>query len=492
MNKRRGDLDGNSDIDRYERRLVKRERFRLLITYLVYGASFAAICGIFSSLADLLSAMPIPITQIFFLSLGLTSTTAVGISRLYRIDGNDLLIRSESIGKSHSVMISARELAESDPDHPFTEAIRNRAIRAAHRAVGERVDRKTIAIGAPRGAALLPVLLVVHLVLVFFAGEARSASINPDIRDAGLHLEEIGDALAARAEQNSIGLEIAEEMQRLGRELQRNRTNREETERAIAELGERVAKTIEDVESGAARGSRDGVSMQVSPTGARTDGDPGFPSDEESDFLEDAIGELESTERAGGFETESEEGFEELATERERGDEQSNLETARNAIESVGARFDAESERMVGDGGGTTEPSDNRERSRIADESSGAAGSASESDTTGTEERAGSAGAGDIAVEDTFTDDFATANSRSEALTDLSGEVDERIDAIRIIVRNLPDETRNELAFEDVVREYGQQLERAVVRSDVSSAMRSYVREYFIRLNEIEERNIDG
>ena len=494
MNIRNDATAGDPEIARYERNLVKRERSRLLIRYLIYGVCVASFAGILASTTDFLSKKPIPITQVFFAVLAIATVTAIVLSLLRRIDKHELLIRSESIIGSHSVLISARELTETNPGHPFTEAIRNRAKRVALRAAGTRADRATVQIRAPRGVSLLPLLLVVHLVLVFFAGEARSAAIDTGVREAGFFLEEIGDALAARSEQDEIGLEVAREMQRLGRELQNNRMNRGETERAISELDQFVANTIENREGRRAPDAENRTALPGAPAANQGVGESVFSSsdiqllleqlEEGGDISDEEVDLLESVEKA-----ESPENSNRIDAASE---EMDRLESARDALDRASALLEPDTDRGDGDQSVTARSSGPEERRDTrSDESSGGGEKRAEGDIGTSGEPAGSAGAGDAAVEDTFTDDFVPGESRFQVVADVSGEVEDRHEAIRTLVRNLPDETRTELPFEDVVRVYGEQIERAVVRSDVSTAMRSYVREYFMRLNEIEEGQID-
>ena len=102
----------------------------------------------------------------------------------------------------------------------------------------------------------------------------------------------------------------------------------------------------------------------------------------------------------------------------------------------------------------------------------------------------GSRGVGTLPVEDEKTDDFTRSGDNNAVSADLTGAVGPDDTAAKMLVRNLPEESESNIAYEDIQRTYTEQIERALVRSDVPIAMRVYVRDYFLRIGE--QRSSDG
>jgi hypothetical protein len=494
----------------------RRERIRRAIQYLIPTISSALGLGIIVALSDLVSARPVPIVPITVALVAAACGVSAVMAFARRLEPHEFLMRIETRLHSGSILLAAEEL-QIHPEHPFSDAVLARAEVIANDAIKRGIVAKITPFRLPKRWYAILLLLAVYNGTVIGVDSLRAGSIDRSVVDMGSYLSEYGATLAARAEEESLSesLEIAKEMQRLGAELQRNRMDREEAADLLSQLAEEI------------QGRMGGLSRRTLPDSTSTDapideqsgdmvGDgTGFPSnpdsddiqgmyqrllregsisDEEAGFLDELVDELESPSAArDGLDEATLDQLQELNERLERIEDEELLDSVERAIENAKNRLEqdadanriAEAQSPAGDGGSQeiTEGSEERAGARGAPNADEQAG-------TGDADGEGALGAGSTPVEDEFTDDFERSNSES-SVGDVGGEIASRETAVRTLVRNLPEDSRSNIAYEDLQRMYTKQRERALVREDIPLSMRAFVRDYFIELSRLEEITID-
>ncbi len=496
------------------RTVRRRERQRLLVRYLVHALIAAVVVGIFTGLFDMISSAPAPIMTVTLAAVGAAAAGSLVVACFKRLDTKRLLVRAERVIGTSSLLITAMEIESSSPSHPFAEALTERAETAARRASEARLERDVVPVRPPRPTLLLPVLMVVLFLVYLGAGELRARAVDPPVLNAGAFLEEYGDTLAARAEEDSLAesLAIAKEMQRLGRELQNNRVDREDVEQMIAELSERVRGRV----SGLSRSAQPDVSRPPdrAPTPEEGRAVERAPSasqieqlyrdlfqkrritDEEADFLEETLEKLDSPEDASGIDADALDRLDELASRRNLMEERDALDSAERALERARQYLDqadapagtAQGRESGGGAERTLEPGDDESAPgrRPAGGRNAANGESGEADGEG------SSSAGDLPVKDKTDSDFRRSGNVASTLGELSGELTSRESVVQRFVRTMPEDSKTAAEFRDIRRTYAEQIERALVREAVPIAMRSYVRDYFLRIGETDVNETNG
>lgn len=470
-------------------RTARRERTRRFVEYLLFGIAGSFGAGAVTGLLELLLRVPVPAVPVVVISIGISTPVAALAALRSRLDRRLLVTRLEALIGSRSALATATDLFRHQPDHPFAPAIYRRAEAFAKAGLAARIERKAVRFLPLRGLALAPTLFLVFLASILVVELVNTRPIDDAVAASGSILEEYGDTLAARASEDSDSrsLDIAREMQELGRELSRNRLDRDEAEERLGDLSERIRERIAGLSradrSGSVSSSSDrpetaqeaaqspnteevtALMNQLVASGGIGESDAGFP--------EEVIEELEAGGETQGLDPEVQDRlFEE---QRELESAERVVQAAKSALqddqtaETTPPPTEGTGDRGATAGGGNRRPEAGGERGSPVDGS-------------GVGEGSGASGVGTTAVEDRMTDDFQRSANTTSALAELSGDPESRDRVAQTVVRSLPETTTATIGFDNLERTYTRQIEEAVGLMRVPTTMRDYVREYFLAL----------
>ena len=288
----------------------------------------------------------------------------------------------------------------------------------------------------------IPIAMVLFLAGVFVdLGIPVDSSQELLVREEGRSLEDLGEMLAARAEQegSSEMLKLGEDIARLGLKMQADQMNRQNSRKEISELIDRIEKRKEE------------LSARLNQTNAATKPDGGQETTEGSDTETAAGGVDEDGSDGGPTEPEAR-----TLVEAEDNLKES-LENLEEPAESgTGVITAAEEWDDPGKGGREDTGED---QDGVEDEPSGLPGKTPVEDQPLEEEYV----PGDGKTEDKRI----TSMKQSE-------------EAIQVLLRILPDSESGDAEGEAVLADYEKQVEEAILKELIPQDMERYIRSYFL------------
>ena len=476
------------------RRIVRRARTQVLIQWLGTSLLIAAGVGIVASGLVLLIPFVFNQSYIVWGSIAIALLVSAFAYAIARIDTIKILSSVDSRLGLKARLITAYDLNKGGSDNPFRNVIEEEAEHLA----GSIVPKEAYPYSVPKTFRLFPVLGIVLMVLYLISLVGLRRSPDPTAVQTGQLLESVGKTLAVRSEEESLSESerIAEEMQKLGRMLRRQRLNRSETEARLSALTSRIQDQIEGISremlpetdraSDAAEGTED---TQTSPEarGAKpTDSEDmmmGRLTDEEAQVLEQLEQELEDPKGAERTDSEGKPKLENLLNREKHGRELRALQSADQAMREALRSFregsdDATAEKLGSvDGSGKaisneTETPGDRRADDLETTSGSGEGQSSNSRSPGRE-----------AVEDQKGDDFERSEEGTASLLgELDGEITNDSRSLQAVVRNLPVESTSLLPKESLILEYSKAVEEAITQENIPIAMRNYIRDYFLKI----------
>jgi hypothetical protein len=359
-----------------------------------------------------------------------------------------------------------------------------------------------------RSILLLPLLIAGALLITFGGVKRIDLPGSGVLADEGRTLEEFGRRMAVRAEVMSSpdSIALAEEIERLGRELQNETTSLDEGRRALQDMARRIDERVRGLgRSPAPAGSDPVLSEQLRDSLNRMLNNQ-MDSGEARELRQSLV-------ESGSFTPEETEVLEQAFEPYERGDREASsggsdflrdlagrdnrLRELEELLEDAVSQIEASEETLGGAGNGS--PSGTAEDTRTPEEGESAS---SESSNDGGAERPRGPGdqdadggdtgeklvAGDPGTEE--VDDVpgpATRFEEPEAteLSEVQGTIANRR-AVRTIVRNLPDLEDVDIEENVLDQSYIKQIEEAVADESIPESMKRYVKEYFLDIGVIE------
>jgi hypothetical protein len=393
---------------------------------------------------------------------------------------------------------TAYELLETREDSPFSGLLVSDAVHHI-----EKVKPGDVyPAAAPKKLKYLPIfgIILAVLLLVDFGltpSPTGSAGGDQDLEIQGRKLEELGKRLAARARRDFLPetLNLAQEMERLGNDLQRGKLDRDEAIDRLSDLAGKAEQQSRELqrklnsrqgESGAFDQNIPNLPLTRAEPGTDTEGKAVGSYDDETGQEEGSVG------GAGGPESEDSEwnledgledgsGYNRRGVDEEARRQQKDLDSLNEAGKGLRSSEGAlafeeglegsDSEKIGGSGQITEGEGDRTDLS----EQSGAG-----------QERQNSPGdPGTRAAEDEKSGDGRYAGKSEEEPSKLQGFEQDR-EKLKGIIRALPLAADPEKPLDDRVHEYSRQLEDSILKEEVPLNYRSYIRDYFINIGMLE------
>lgn len=443
------------------RRLRRWARRDLVLRLLARGLFFGCIAGAaLAVLGGTLRAMlPLPVSTAIAAAaaaaIGAAAGALVGLAR--RVTTRELLLRADRALASRELLSAAWELAGS-PDGPAAGFFRDAILEDAGRLLAESPVR--LLLGKLRLPLLpfIPPLAALILLASFFPVDLRKLFSDPasaarEMAVLGEGLEGLGRRLGAAREQGGgRGLELARELERLGRDLQERSVERDEV--------------LDRVE-----GLRRGLEEQYSLRLKRYPGGPGQRGGGE--------GSTQSEQRSG--EDSSSKG-QPPSGEASKDREAQDLEEAMKGLDELSDKASGQGQRGAGASG-------------AGEKGKGSGGSGSDSDrgsgggSQGDANNAGSRAPGSDPVPDRKGPSTRIAESPQgeplQANSAAGGDEhagDRETAALKLLVRSLPAWTRAKTPEASVLRDYQRLAESALAREEVPVKLMPYVKSYFMSI----------
>jgi hypothetical protein len=496
-----------SEIAALIRRLKARARRKIFVDWLSTTLLCAFGAGSVFSLIYLIVPITLHPSYIVWGTIAAAALLSATAALATKHDSHRLLAAADSRLGQRSTLITAFDLASKDSDNQFRSIIVGEAERAA------KTSNAKIAfpIDFPGRARVLPFLFLLLISLHLLSLAMTHRAPEPEVQRAGALLENYGRTLAERAEDNDLGdsLRIAQEMERLGRLLQQRRLNRERVDQRLAEMSKRIEDRMEGVSrnQNPESGEVDNSEAESTPQGdGRGERQPqsritkdtieqlrqellrqGSITDEEARFLEQTAEDLDDGKPADSFDGDSESRLDDLMNRSRRNQETAALESAEKTVREAqrslgGARVGADAEGQEGAGhrGGEELSQGGRDSAGAGDSESGGGGDSESGDMNG---GSGSNTAGELAMQDEMTDDFQRREGESVSMMgELDGEISGNDEALKTLVRNLPEDTVSLLPTEGIMVEYARRVEEAINQEEIPVGMRNYIKNYFLRI----------
>jgi len=491
------------------RMLEMRLRLKRCFHYAAATLAVALGASLLATVATVAFALDLPLVRLVTIAVGVAVVVALLAAAATRIDPARLLIDADRAYQTKSLLISGYQFGEepaatSASEQAFREAVIGQAETRSKSVKPEEVYPFELPRMASTAAALF-VALAIGLVLEL---SGWFDQIAPPVVEQAIAIEDAGQRLAERANENEALRDLADEMQRLGQALRQNQIPGDEARRRIEELGQEIEEQIRNLERTRPFETQEQELPPQAEETVRRALERGMSQSEVMDFftkmrsegetMPDVIDALEEATPDRAPDTN-------LGLEREEMDElmdQLNspppaedadndivkeLEESRRIVEQTGQGLSelsqgeenqtgAASEQGVSRGGGT----EGDEREEL--DSSG------ESESQGESE--GQQG-GAAAVTDATGDDFSRIEEASPIFRELDGIVTNNT-IMDVIVREMPSEATSELSEQERDAAFERVIEQAMEREQLPPDSQRLVRNYFLRItrmNQNEENN---
>lgn len=444
-------------VRRWARRdLVLRLLVRGLFFGCLAGAVLAILGGTLRAMLPLPLQVPAALAAAAAAAIGAAAGAVVGLAR--RVTTRELLLRADRALASRELLSAAWELASSS-EEPAGGLFRDAILQDAGRLLADSPARLLLGkLRLPLLPFIPPLAALILLASLFpidlrrlFSGPAPAAR---EMAVLGGDLEGLGRRLgAAREQDGGRGLELARELERLGRDLQERSVERDEVldrveglRRGLAEQYSLRLKRYPDGPGQRGGGDGSGESEQRSGEDSSSRGQP--PSGEASkdreaqDLAEAMKGLDELSDRASGQER------------REDGD----ARAGKQGTESDGSGSGAD---RAGDGAGAegeVDTPDSREP-----------GYTPVPDRKGPPTRIAESPQGRPLQADSAAGGDEHAGDRETA-------------ALKLLVRSLPAWTRAKTPEASVLRDYQRLAEGSLAREEIPVELRPYVKDYFMSI----------
>jgi hypothetical protein len=383
---------------------------------------------------------------------------------------------------------------------PQREAFERVVIDAAERKTEEIDPRHVYPARTPPHIGIVAALVVALGILLILQGSGWFDRPTPPYLEEALLLEDAGRRLAERAEDNEELQQLADEIRRLGEQVQRDAMPADEARRRIDQLNERIEEQIRNLE-------------RMPPTEYNEDADvPPETEDTIRRALRSGMSEGEVTEFFTRMRSEGNtvpdvvEALEEATPDRAPDtnlglsdeeiqrlmDQINRPPPAEDAESDLTNRLEESQQALQQMGSGLAELTEGEEQqSGSAEESGVGVGggregeSPSEEGEPETEESEGQESAGQqggtMAVQDQAGDDFQPGDDTSPVFREIEGVVTENT-IMDVIIRELPSEATSELTEHERDVIFERVIEEAVNREETPPELRQLVRNYFLRL----------
>jgi hypothetical protein len=443
-------------------KLRRRARRDLVLRRLVQGLFFGCLAGVVIAALGGTLRLPVPAAFVAGAAVGAGAAAGAAVGLARRIDTRLLLIKADRALASRELASTAWEIAGSRSGSAgglFAEAILEDAGRllagSPPRLMLGKLRLPLLPFVAPVAALMLLASLFPFDIRGLFAVHAPPAR---EVVLLGEDLEGLGRRLGAAAREQGAGrsLELAWELEQLGRDLQERSIERDEALERLDDLRKRLAQEYS-------------LRLERYPLGEgrqRVGGEQEIGSDSQQG---------ESAKREGsssGIEESrpSDQGTKDLA------DAMNSLDELKDRASGLGPR-EADPSRL-GRGGG---PAGSRENG--SDSASDSAGGTNEGGTNeGGAQNLASREPGSAPVPDRKGQAAAIPESpagkplRAQSTSEGEGE------AMRLLVRSLPAWTGSKVPEERVLRDYQRRAESSLAREEVPVELMPYVKSYFITI----------
>ena len=391
---------------------------------------------------------------------------------------------------------TAYELLKTKKNSPFSGLLVSDAVRHIEKVKPRDVYPAT----APKKLKYLPIfgIILAVLLLVDFGltpSPTGAAWGDQDLEIQGRKLEELGKRLAARARRDFLPetLNLAQEMERLGNDLQRGKLDRDEAIDRLSDLAGKAEQQSRELQRKLnSRQGGSGAFDQNIPNLPLTRAEPGTDTGGKAVGSYDTGQEEESGGGAGGPESEDPEwnvenglddgsGYKRPGVDEEAQRQQKELDSLNEA--GKGLRNSAGA--LVFDEGREGSDSEKIGSSEQITEGEGDGTDLSEQSGAGQGRQNSPGDPGTQAAEDEKSGDGRYTGKSEEEPSELQGLEQDR-EKLKGLIRALPLAADPEKTPDVRVHEYSRQLEDSILKEEVPLNYRSYIRDYFIRIGMME------
>jgi hypothetical protein len=495
----------------------RRRRALLVLSLSLDGLMISlAACVMIAFVAQL---FPLPIHPAFLsgalVVLGFLICGGIGAFRPSDASAS-LLAADRRLGLKERLS-TAYELLRSRRQNPFTAVLAADAASRARDIKGKDVHR----LPAPKRWRVLPLLaaaLLVVLLVDFGLPSPLIGGRDPELAEQGRMLEDLGKRLASRAARDFLPetLRLAEEMERLGNELQRGQLDRDEAADQLKELADQAEERAREMQQqteqnrqpgdGSPGDGEDYTSVPLTPGGPGegedgetvqgfmdSEGSPGGPPGQQMppDFGppgDDAGGGPPGASRPDGSQPDGS-GTGSPQSDPQSRQEIDNLNELEEALRDSAQQLamadteeqggSAEEEPSEGDSSDPGSGITMRLGDTESEEPPGGAppGGSPGGPSPGTRNEPGEPGT--EAVQDEAGETGGFAGLSREETSEIESTPDEG-DTLRGILRALPLASSAQKPVEEVIVDYSRQLEENIEREAVPLNFRQYIRDYFV------------
>jgi hypothetical protein len=446
------------------RRLRRGARRDLVLRRVVQGLFFGCLPGAVIALLGGTLRLPVPaaLAAVTAVGIGAAAGAAAGLAR--RLDTRLLLLRADRALASRELASAAWDIAISSDGSAgglFADAIFEDAGRLLADSAPRRLLGKLHLPFLPFIPLLAALILLASLFPVDLAGLFPGpAPASREMAALGEELEGVGRRLgaAAREQGSGRGLELARELERLGRELQERSIERDEALERVESLrrglAEEYSLRLRRYPSDGARqrvggeeagGSKAQSGEDASSKGLPSAGEGSRPASEDAEELADAMNGLnELADRASG---------------------QASREPDPSRLGRGGGPAGSGEQGKTNEGAGNEAEGEGR---GAGSEGEGDSAASRQPGTTPVPDRKGPSTS-------------IVANPQGKPLQADSAAEGEG-EAMQLLVRSLPAWSRARAPAEAVIRDYQRRAESALAREEVPVELMPYVKSYFLSI----------
>lgn len=430
------------------------------------------------------------------------------------------------------VLSTAYELVMSEYVSIFSDAVLEDAALKASEVRASQVYPMSL----PRRTLFIPLILVG---IVFFANfnlksiwssNDTLTALNEQVMGEGRKIEELGRRLAREAEQKGMteSVRIAQELQRLGRRMQEEELNREETMELISEYTQEIERSLEGLQEKIVAGKTEGsaeiekmldqllnnmnslqprsivpgadqlanqlanplanpladdlTESQVASSLERSDSyeDGEFDGYEGADLDPvgtDSVGTDPVGEDPVGTDSVREDTADRDSIKADLDDISALIDVERRleeALQSLASPQDSAASPQTSAASPQTSAASPQTSAEIESEMTEEGGDVGESENTGLP--------GAKPVEDEKSDSTEIPSHSDDGMvSELKGEIDDQ-GMTRTPIRSLPEETLSKISAHDVDVTYMEQLESVISKDAIPGRLRENVKNYFLRI----------
>ncbi|MFW5688006.1 MAG: hypothetical protein ACOC1U_00420, partial [Spirochaetota bacterium] len=237
--------------------LEMRWRFLLLADALFTALAVTLGASLGALLVRVAGDLSFSILRLLLVLNGSAMVVAILIVALRRRDQSRFFIDADRAYGFRSLLVSGYEFGRRGPDDRHDESRRPQSADrdAFERLVVERAEERSGDVNprtvypsrTPKSIGAVAALVVALGIFLTLQASGWFERPVPPYAEEAIMLEDAGRRLAERAESNDELRELAEEMRRLGRQVQRNELPPDEARRRIDRLNERVEEQLDDL-----------------------------------------------------------------------------------------------------------------------------------------------------------------------------------------------------------------------------------------------------